>query len=314
MGDHDIEDEFYSDNKENIDFQIQNGNINLLSQVALHYDTFDILGKRQRKPTAKVADNPELIQQLRIKTEEPEPSLSDPLPSIEEALENIVGSVEPPPPKKSKKDETPKKEKNESPKKAAKAEKTETAADDVATDDKTKEKENQKPAEPGVKVKKQRANIPCPRCGKMHRNEDHLEKHIMVVHEGIKPYLCDICGYGTNLRVKMELHMATKHNEDKVLSYVCDVCDYKCSNQLHLRAHLQIVHLENLTPFECGVCQYQCRKRASVVKHMKIVHEKRRPFQCTQCDKSFPVNSVLLRHIESVHDKVRIFTKDTKEK
>ena len=42
-------------------------------------------------------------------------------------------------------------------------------------------------------MKKPRANIPCPRqfpdgqiCGKMHRNEDHLEKHIMVVHEGNK--------------------------------------------------------------------------------------------------------------------------------
>jgi len=113
---------------------------------------------------------------------------------------------------------------------------------------------------PDVKVKKPRANIPCPRCGKMHRNEDHLEKHIMVEHEGIKPYLCDICGYDTKLKVKMDLHMATKHNEDKVMSYVCEVCDYKCGNQLHLRAHLQIVHLEGLTPFECGVCQYQCRK------------------------------------------------------
>ena len=215
--------------------------------------------------------------------------MSDPLPSVDEALEDITS----PPAKTPKKDPgTPKK----TPKKL-----------DLAVDNNEpkaiKEKENVKPA-PGQKVKRQRANIPCPRCGKMHRNQDHLEKHIMVVHEGVKPYLCDICGYGTNLRVKMELHMATKHNEDKVLSYVCDVCDYKCSNQLHLRAHLQIVHLENLTPFECGVCQYQCRKRASVVKHMKIVHEKRRPFQCTQCDKSFPVNSVLLRHIESVHDKV----------
>ena len=75
----------------------------------------------------------------------------------------------------------------------------------------------------------------------------------MIVFSGIKPYLCDICGYGTNLRVKMDLHMATKHNEDKILAYVCEVCDYKCSNQLHLRAHLQIVHLEGLTPFECGV-------------------------------------------------------------
>ena len=237
-----------------------------------------------RKPTAKIADNPELIQQLKIKTED---ILSDPLPSVDEALEDITS----PPAKTPKKDPgTPKK----TPKKL-----------DLAVENNEpkaiKEKENVKP---GQKLKRQRANIPCPRCGKMHRNQDHLEKHIMVVHEGVKPYLCDICGYGTNLRVKMELHMATKHNEDKVLSYVCDVCDYKCSNQLHLRAHLQIVHLENLTPFECGVCQYQCRKRASVVKHMKIVHEKRRPFQCTQCDKSFPVNSVLLRHIESVHDKV----------
>ena len=75
----------------------------------------------------------------------------------------------------------------------------------------------------------------------------------MIPFSGIKPYLCDICGYGTNLRVKMDLHMATKHNEDKILAYVCEVCDYKCSNQLHLRAHLQIVHLEGLTPFECGV-------------------------------------------------------------
>ena len=170
--------------------------------------------------------------------------------------------------------------------------------------EKVESKDNKENTEPGKKVKKPRANIPCPRCGKMHRNEDHLEKHIMVVHEGIKPYLCDICGYGTNLRVKMDLHMATKHNEDKILAYVCEACDYKCSNQLHLRAHLQIVHLEGLTPFECGVCQYQCRKRASVVKHMKIVHEKRRPFQCQHCDKSFPVNSVLLRHVESVHEKV----------
>ncbi len=155
------------------------------------------------------------------------------------------------------------------------------------------------------KIRKERVAIPCPQCGKKHRNQDHLQKHIMVVHDKIKPFLCDICGYGTTLRVKMELHMATKHNEDKIMSYMCEVCDYKCGNQLHLRAHLQIVHLENLTPFECGVCQYQCRKRASVVKHMKIVHEKRRPFACTQCDKTFPVNSVLLRHIESVHDKVR---------
>jgi DNA repair exonuclease SbcCD ATPase subunit len=101
----------------------------------------------------------------------------------------------------------------------------------------------------GPKVKKDRASIPCPRCGKKHRNEDHLEKHIMVVHEGIKPYLCDICGYGTTLRVKMDLHMATKHNEDKIMSYMCEVCDYKCSNQLHLRAHQQVRKTKSIPHF-----------------------------------------------------------------
>ena len=82
---------------------------------------------------------------------------------------------------------------------------------------------------------------------------ERIISYVWLFFSGIKPYLCDICGYGTNLRVKMDLHMATKHNEDKILAYVCEVCDYKCSNQLHLRAHLQIVHLEGLTPFECGV-------------------------------------------------------------
>jgi len=272
--------------------------------------TFDVehggRGKRTRIPTKKAQESELDLTQIIIKNEVPDPSDVPPIQTIpitvsEEATATVVTVAPIGSPEKTttivKVDESDK----ELPE-------LQIAEDTPASTD-IKEKENKKP---GVKVKKPRANIPCPRtfpdgqlCGKMHRNEDHLEKHIMVVHEGIKPYLCDICGYGTNLRVKMDLHMATKHNEDKILAYVCEVCDYKCSNQLHLRAHLQIVHLEGLTPFECGVCQYQCRKRASVVKHMKIVHEKRRPFQCQHCDKSFPVNSVLLRHVESVHERVR---------
>lgn len=261
-------------------------------------------GKRQRKPTQKALESEIDLSSIVIKNEAPEPEVVDEITSKTEPAETseqgthfLAGAdASSENPEKETKIDDPDKELSEL-----------QIAEDAPVDD--KEKENKKP---GVKVKKPRANIPCPRqfpdgqiCGKMHRNEDHLEKHIMVVHEGIKPYLCDICGYGTNLRVKMDLHMATKHNEDKILAYVCEVCDYKCSNQLHLRAHLQIVHLEGLTPFECGVCQYQCRKRASVVKHMKIVHEKRRPFACQHCDKTFPVNSVLLRHVESVHERVR---------
>ena len=114
-----------------------------------------VIGKRQRKPTAKIAENPELIQQLKIKSEEL--VLSDPLPTVDEALEDI--EIQPPVAKKTKVE----------PKDEAKKAKEKVVEDKI--ENKTKEKENLKP---GQRVKKQRANIPCPRCGKMHRNEDHL--------------------------------------------------------------------------------------------------------------------------------------------
>ena len=99
-----------------------------------------------------------MIQQLKIKSEEL--VLSEPLPTVDEALEDI--EIQPPVAKKTKVEP---KDEAKSPKKT----KEKDVQDKI--EEKTKEKENLKP---GQRVKKQRANIPCPRCGKMHRNEDHL--------------------------------------------------------------------------------------------------------------------------------------------
>jgi len=161
-------------------------------------------GKRQRKPTQKALESEIDLSSIVIKNEAPEPaedvaettSKTEPTETSEQGTHFLAGAeASSENPEKETNIDDPDKELSEL-----------QIAEDAPVDD--KEKENKKP-EPGVKVKKPRANIPCPRqfpdgqiCGKMHRNEDHLEKHIMVVHEGIKPYLCDICGYGTNLRVK----------------------------------------------------------------------------------------------------------------
>ena len=125
-------------------------------------------GKRKRIPTQKAIES-DLDATLKIKVEEPDfnESSQDVPDDFEEA---IPGS----PAKPAK-----------APKKDKAAKESETEADKSEDDSAVKEKENKKPG-PGGKVKKPRANIPCPRCGKMHRNEDHLEKHIMVVHEGKK--------------------------------------------------------------------------------------------------------------------------------
>ncbi len=127
-------------------------------------------GKRKRIPTQKAIES-DLDATLKIKVEEPDfnESSQDVPDDFEEA---IPGSPAKPPPAKA-------------PKKDKAAKESETEADKSEDDSAVKEKENKKPG-PGGKVKKPRANIPCPRCGKMHRNEDHLEKHIMVVHEGKK--------------------------------------------------------------------------------------------------------------------------------
>jgi KRAB domain-containing zinc finger protein len=56
-----------------------------------------------------------------------------------------------------------------------------------------------------------------------------LKVHVASVHEGDKPFNCDICNYCFSKRDKLKRHIASIHEGKKPLK--CDICDYCCSQK-----------------------------------------------------------------------------------
>ena len=51
-----------------------------------------------------------------------------------------------------------------------------------------------------------------------------MNRHIFSVHEGKKPFNCNICDYNC---LKQNIHVASVHEGKK--PFKSDICDYKCS-------------------------------------------------------------------------------------
>ena len=57
-----------------------------------------------------------------------------------------------------------------------------------------------------------------------------MNRHVESVHEGKKPFKCDICDYRDALkRGQINRHVASVHEEKK--PFKCDICDYNCSQK-----------------------------------------------------------------------------------
>ena len=50
-----------------------------------------------------------------------------------------------------------------------------------------------------------------------------MKRHVTMVHEGKKPFICDICDYNCSLKSTMNIHVASVHEEKK--PFTCFICD-----------------------------------------------------------------------------------------
>ena len=62
-----------------------------------------------------------------------------------------------------------------------------------------------------------------------------MKSHVTYVHEGQKPFKCDICDYTSSGKNNMDKHVAAVHEEKK--PFKCDSCDYQCSLKIHMKTH-----------------------------------------------------------------------------
>ena len=71
-----------------------------------------------------------------------------------------------------------------------------------------------------IKVKKQ---FTCDICAYSCAEKGNLKKHVISVHEEIKPFTCKICGYDSSQKSVLKRHFESVH--EKVKPFKCGICD-----------------------------------------------------------------------------------------
>ncbi|KAL8759070.1 MAG: hypothetical protein Q9199_001024 [Rusavskia elegans] len=162
-------------------------------------------------------------------------------------------------------------------------------------------------------------------CGQTFRKHGTLQKHIAIVHEGRKPFLCDlqdpsgnVCGQGFDTAGKLRAHEGRLHGGQRFWCAVCSV-----DNSDNVSAMLQQPkadaagfstygalqqHIKTMHPPECSVCGLVCSSHRELKSHVEVRHgttslDDRKTFICPEpgCGRAFTKKGNLNVHVEATH-------------
>ena len=117
----------------------------------------------------------------------------------------------------------------------------------------------------------QENKINCDHCDKTFASVPHLNRHISVVHFGIKPYKCEKCGQSFENEIKLKYHDEFVHQGIK--KNVCTQCGKGFMAPNKLRRHIDVVH--NKIPEDkkaCDICGKVIVAR-SLKRHFRKAHQ-----------------------------------------
>ena len=133
-----------------------------------------------------------------------------------------------------------------------------------------------------------------------------LREHVRVVHEKIKDYGCEDCGYTTGQRSQLRKHKKTilckKRGNKMKAEFKCEACPfetfYKAQMERHTREQICTKPKEYLF---CDLCQFKSVSNAALTKHKEAVHEKIRKYICQECGFASTTEAYLKTHTKNVH-------------
>jgi uncharacterized Zn-finger protein len=67
-----------------------------------------------------------------------------------------------------------------------------------------------------------------------------LTKHVSTVHEGKKPFKCDICDYSFSEKGSLNKHIKSVHDGNN--RYKCEICEKTFSLMQSMKLHFSRVH------------------------------------------------------------------------
>ncbi|XP_053620872.1 zinc finger protein 626-like [Plodia interpunctella] len=130
----------------------------------------------------------------------------------------------------------------------------------------------------------------CDMCDMKFTTPSSRASHKRVVHEKIKSYVCDQCGYACGTNGELHQHRAI-HSDDK--PFVCKKCYKSFKTHSNLSTHMDT---HEGTSYTCGVCSRVLNSRRTLRKHL-LVHEERCRHICDYCNKAFKRRQTLKVHL-----------------
>ncbi|XP_026319861.1 zinc finger protein 660-like isoform X2 [Hyposmocoma kahamanoa] len=130
----------------------------------------------------------------------------------------------------------------------------------------------------------------CDICDLRFTTKSSAASHKRVVHDKIKSYVCDLCGYACGTNGELRQHRAIHSNEKP---FVCKKCSKPFKTYSNLKTHMD-THED--TSYACYVCNRVLNSRRTLRKHL-LVHEDKCRHQCPYCSKAFKRRQTLKVHL-----------------
>ena len=132
----------------------------------------------------------------------------------------------------------------------------------------------------------------CNICNMTFNKAANLNKHVYVVHSGIKRFRCHICNESFEHLSDLLMHKRIHHSISK--RHTCDVCQMTFSSARSLTSHKH-VHSNSIKQFGCNTCNKKFKHLSNLTMH-KYTHRSSKHYVCDVCNMAFHYPSVLSRH------------------
>ncbi|XP_029661516.1 zinc finger protein 239-like, partial [Formica exsecta] len=130
----------------------------------------------------------------------------------------------------------------------------------------------------------------CSICDKSFRSASNMNRHVRDVHNGVKNFVCDVCGRRLASRESRDEHRRTHTGERP---HTCETCGKSFKQKASLHVH-RLYHSQIL-PHHCDLCDRGFRRKQELDKHVSW-HFDQKPYACDICDEHFSSKSCVVRH------------------